>query len=281
MFLIKLISRLPLSVLYIFGDFLYFLMYYVIGYRKKTVQNNLQNAFPDKSTEEVRKIRKEFYIRFSEYIVETLKAITISKKELLKRVKFTNVPDVQSYADQKQSIIVIASHQFNWEWALLVGCVVLPFPVDAVYKRLSNKKFDELMRSTRARFGGEPIEKSKVLRQIIKTKDRLRALGIVADQSPRVNSPKYWTTFMHQETAFFLGPEQIAKAAKYPAYFFKVEREKRGYYTVELVKLAEPPYDKESHEILEKYARETEKLIISDPPGYMWSHRRWKLKKED
>lgn len=279
MFIIKLLSHLPLWLLYVVSDILFLFTYYVLGYRKKVVLKNLRNAFPDKSEKELKDISRAFYRRFTDYIVETLKGISISKEQLLKRVTFTNVPAVQPYADAGQSIVVIASHQFNWEWALQVGCIVLPFPVDAVYQKLSNEKFDELMLDSRSRFGGQPIEKSKILRAIIKTKERLRALGIVADQSPRKHSPKYWTKFLNQDTAFFLGPEQIAKLGNFPTYFFKVERPKRGNYTVELVKLAEPPYEKEGHVILERYAEETEKLILSDPAGYMWSHRRWKLSK--
>ena len=150
---------------------------------------NLANAFPEKSEEERKDMAKEFYKRFSEYIVETLKAVTISRTELLERVKYLNVPDVQHHANSGQSIIVIASHQFNWEWALLAGCLTLPFPVDAVYQKLSNQAFDRLMLRTRGRFGGSPVEKSRVLREILRSKDRLRALGIVADQSPRKNHP--------------------------------------------------------------------------------------------
>ncbi|MTI21646.1 hypothetical protein E1176_11500 [Fulvivirga sp. RKSG066] len=279
MFAIKLLSRLPLSVLYLIAEVLYLFAYYIVGYRKKVVVNNLRNSFPEKSDAELKVIEKEYYKRFTQYLVETLKGITISKEELLKHVKFVNVPDVQHHADAAQSIVVIASHQFNWEWALQVGCVVLPFPVDAVYKRLSNDKYDKLMLNARSRFGGKPIEKSRILRAIVKTKDRLRALGIVADQSPRAHAPKYWTTFLNKDTAFFLGPEQIAKIGQFPTYFFKVERQSRGKYTVELIKLSDPPYSKEGHQILDRYVEETEKLIKSDPAGYMWSHRRWKLKK--
>ena len=191
-----------------------------------------------------------------------------------------NVHEVQKYADQGQSILVVASHQFNWEWTLLAGCIELPFPVDAVYQRLRNVKYDQLMLDTRSKFGGHPIEKSKVLRTIVRTKDRLRALGIVADQSPRQKSAKYWTEFLNQETAFFLGPEQIARAASYPAYFFAVKRLKRGFYTVELKPLAAPPYAKESHELIEQYVAATEKLENEDPAGYLWSNRRSKLKKD-
>lgn len=261
------------------ADFIFLITYHIIGYRKQVVKRNIALSFPDKTNKELYRIRKEFYKRFAEYLVETIKAISISEKELLKRVKYINVPDVQKYADQGQSILVIASHQFNWEWALLAGCIELPFPVDAVYQRIKNSKYDQLMLKTRSKFGGRPIEKSKVLRTIVKTKDRLRALGIVADQSPRQNSAKYWTKFLNQETAFFLGPEQIARAANYPAYFFAVKRLRRGSYTVELQPLVTPPYAKDSHELIEQYVTATEELVHEDPAGYLWSHRRWKLKK--
>lgn len=244
------------------------------------VRKNLENSFPELSTSELRKIEKSFYNRFVEYIFETLKAVTISEKELLRRVNFVNVDDVRPLAQSNQTIVVIASHQFNWELALLAGCVVLPFPVDAVYKKLANPKMDKLMLDTRSRFKGRPIEMKRVLREMVRTKDRLRALGIVADQSPKSVSPKKWLTFMGQDTAFFLGPEQLAKLGNYPAYFFKVVRKKRGFYTVELVKLCEPPYDKDSYVVLEAYAKATEDLVHSDPAGYLWSHKRWKLKKE-
>lgn len=281
MLFLRLLSRLPMKVLYVLADVIFFIVYYTVGYRKTIVLQNLANAFPEKSHVEQVQIRKAFYKRLCEYLVETLKAISISKEELLSRVRYTNVPEVQPHADAGQSIIVIASHQFNWEWALLAGCLELPFPVDAVYQRLKNPKFDKLMLQTRGKFGGQPIEKNNVLRAILKSKDRLRALGIVADQSPRRKSPKHWTKFLNQETAFFLGPEQIARTANYPAYFFSVKRIKRGYYTVELKPLAKPPYGKDEHTLLDNYARTTEELVMKDPAGYLWTHKRWKMKREN
>ncbi|UII22742.1 lysophospholipid acyltransferase family protein [Fulvivirga ligni] len=280
MFMLKWLSRLPMWMLYALSDIMYVLVYYVLGYRKKVVYSNLRNSFPEKSNAEIKAIAKSFYKGFMDFNMETLKAFTISEKELLKRVQFTNVPEVEPQARANQSILVMASHQFNWEWALLAGCLVLPFPVDAVYQRLKNTGFNDIMLKTRGKFGGQPIDKNQILRAILKTKHRLRALGIVADQSPRRNSPKYWTEFMNQETAFYIGSEQIAQAANFPVYFFRVTKPKRGHYEVELVKLADPPYDKQSHNILEAYIKETERLIRDQPEGYLWSHKRWKLKRD-
>ena len=280
MFMLKWLSRLPMWMLYALSDIMYVLVYYVLGYRKRVVYSNLRNSFPNKSADDIKVIAKDFYKGFMDFNMETLKAFTISEKELLKRVQFTNVPEVEPQATANQSILVMASHQFNWEWALLAGCLVLPFPVDAVYQRLKNDGFNDIMLKTRGKFGGQPIDKNQILRAILKTKDRLRALGIVADQSPRRGSPKYWTQFMSQETAFYIGSEQIAKATKFPVYFFRVTKPKRGQYQVELVKLADPPYDKQSHNILEAYIKETERLIHDQPEGYLWSHKRWKLKRD-
>lgn len=281
MFFIKLLSKLPIGILYLIMDTLFMFIYHVIGYRKEVVLMNLKNSFPNKSEKEIKKIRKDFYNRFCEYMAETIKAYSITERELIKRVKFLNVPTVQQYADNKQSIILAGSHQFNWEWALLTGCLVLPFPVDAVYKRLSNKAFDQFMLDTRSKFGGQPIEKSKILRSLINSKERTKAVAIIADQTPKKGDVKYWTSFMNQETAFFTGIEQIAAALKYPVFFYRMLRVKRGYYTVELVKLAEPPYDKGGHDILEAYAKHTQQLIEDDPAGYLWAHKRWKLKNDN
>lgn len=280
MIFVKLLSRLPTGMLYFIVDILFVLVYYGIGYRKKVVIKNLTNSFPDKSPEEIKRIAKSFYNRFGEYLAETIKSISISEKEIKKRVKFINVAVVGEYAAKGQSIILAGSHQFNWEWALLTGCLVLPFPVDAVYKKLKNEKYDQLMLKTRGKFGGQPIESKNIIRSLIKSKERLKAVAIMADQSPTGKSAKYWTTFMHQDTAFFTGPEQIAGAFDYPVFFYKMLRIKRGYYTVELMKLTEPPYQKESHNILESYISQTEQLIKDDPAGYLWSHKRWKLKRE-
>lgn len=281
MILLKLLSKMPLWFLYGLTDTIYVFIYYVIGYRKKVVINNIQSSFPDKSEAEVKKIAKEFYNRFTEYMAETIKAISISDTEMCKRVKFLNVPLVQPYADKGQSIILAGTHQFNWEWALLTGCLVLPFPVDAVYQRLSNKGFDQLMLDTRSKFGGQPIHKNNIIRSLLKSKERIKAVAIMADQSPRKKAVKYWTTFMNQETAFFTGSQQIAIALKYPVFFYRMMRLKRGYYTVELVKLTDPPYEKDSNKILDLYVKHTQQLIEDDPAGYLWTHKRWKIKKEE
>ena len=280
MFILKTLSKLPLTLLYPLSSLIYFVAYHIVGYRKEVVRENLKNSFPEKSDKERRIIEKTFYKRFSDFVIEVMKALSMRENALRKRVKFINDEVFEDIKKEGKSIILLASHQFNWEWALLTGCLKLPYPVDAVYQKLSNKKFDRLMLDLRSRFGGNPIERDNALLGIMRGVKNLRAIAINADQVPhRGNKEKYWTRLLHQDTAFYTGIGQIPKMTKMPAFFLRIKCPKRGYYTVEFVPIGTPPYDKDSHIVIERYAREMERAICEEPEGWLWSHKRWKYKK--
>ena len=281
MWLLKLISRLPMWVLYGIADFIFFLAYNVVGYRKKVVMSNLKNSFPEKSQKELETIAKAFYKHLSNFAIEVLKSFTISAQEINKRIKFVNIEMVDKYYEQGQSLLVLATHQFNWEWALLAGCLQLPYPVDVIYQKLSSKKFDDLMFKTRSKFGGTPIKKGDALREIIKRSRQKRLIVINGDQTPpgRVKSDIYWADFLNQDTAFYKGPGILPLKTGMPVLFLKIDSPKRGYYEITFVPLGEPPYPKETNIILDRYIEETEKQIIEKPSYWLWSHKRWKRKK--
>lgn len=282
MFIITLLSRLPFWALYLISDFLFVISYYVVGYRKKIVRKNLRNSFPDKSIKELKRIERQFYRDLCDYGVETVKLLTISKEELMKRMVYKNPEITKPFADKGQSIILLTSHQFNWEWLLVSGCFYLPFHVDFVYQRQASKFFDQLSLDYRTRFGAHPVERSQVAREAIRRKDVLRGVAIVADQFPgQGRDKKYWTTFLHQDTAFFLGLGQLAHLTQYPAVFYGVKKIMRGYYEAEGVVVSLPPYEKDSQQIVEDYVKATEKVINQYPAGWLWSHKRWKRKREE
>ena len=275
--LLTLLSRLPLRILYPLADGLAFLANRVFRYRRQVVMDNLRKSFPDKSEAERKQIRNDFYHNLADVIVETLKAITISADELSKRVTFHNLDQIQAQYEQRQSIVLLAAHQCNWEWLLLAGCLQLPYPVDAVYLPLNDPKMDALMHRTRARFGGMPIDKNRILRELLQRREQVRATALVADQNPHKRAPCYFTEFLHQETAFFKGIEQLPKAVQYPVFFVAIRRRQRGYYDVNFIPIGYPPYEKsEALRILPVYAHETEKLIQAQPANWLWSHKRWK-----
>lgn len=282
MFFLRIISRLPLSLLYLFSDFLFLLSFHLVKYRRKIVYKNLKNAFPSKQEQEIRNIERNFYRNLCDYAVETLKLLTISEGELRKRMIYRNPELVDAYKQKGQSVIYVTSHQFNWEWLVAAGDLYLPIPVDFVYQPLSSKFFDQFSLFIRTRFGAYPIKRAEVAREIIKRKSIVRGVAIVADQFPgHGNDKRYWTTFLNQETAFFLGINQLAYMTQYPVFFAKVSHPKRGYYEIELVPISSPPYEKDNFDMIENYIKATEEVIKKDPAGWLWSHNRWKKKKSD
>jgi KDO2-lipid IV(A) lauroyltransferase len=277
MFFIRLLSRLPLSVLYIFSDFLFFVSFYIARYRRRLVQRNLRNGFPEKDKKELRGIEREFYKNLCDYAVETLKLVTISKEELSRRMVFKNPEVLENFKANNQSILFLASHQFNWEWILVSASINFPMDIDFVYQPVNNKFFDALILKIRTRFGAHPIKRAEVARELVKRKHIVRGLASVADQYPGYgHDKKYITTFLNQETAFFMGTNQLARLTQYPALYYPMRRVRRGYYEAYPVVIANPPYSKDDQSVVENYVRIVEDVVRKHPSGWLWSHNRWK-----
>jgi KDO2-lipid IV(A) lauroyltransferase len=277
MFLLRWLSRLPFPVLYTFSNFLFFVAYYVIGYRKKLVRKNLRLSFPEKSQADLVLIEKNYYHNLCDYVVETIKLVTISPEELKKRMVYKNPEVVKQFSDHNQSIFLLTSHQFNWEWLLTSGCLYLPIGVDFVYQVQKSKSFNEFSLLFRSRFGAYPIERSNVGREAIKRKEVLRGIAVMADQFPgHFHDKRYWTQFLNQKTAFYLGLGQLAYMTQYPAVYFGIKKIKRGYYEAEGFVVSQPPYERESQQIVQDYIKATERIIQQQPDGWLWSHNRWK-----
>jgi len=245
------------------------------------VFTNLRNAFPEKTETQLKAVMKQFYRNFSDFVMETVKSITISGDELSRRVTIKGADAMEKYLSTGTSVLVLSSHQFNWEWLLLASSQRLSAPLNPVYKKLNNNYFNNVMLGIRSRFGCDPLEMQETLATIKSKKDSTNVFGLIADQTPLPTADIYWSTFMNQETAFFTGTERIAYLTKFPVVFVGIEKLRRGYYQIRFEELAEPPYIKNDHSILDNYIVKTEDQIRKRPAEWLWSHRRWKLKRPE
>lgn len=277
MFFIRLLSHLPLSLLYRLSDLLFIVSFYVVRYRRGLVKKNLKRSFPEKSGEAIENIEREFYKNLCDYSVEMLKLLTISKEELTKRMIFRHPEITEGFKQQHQSILFLASHQFNWEWLLASASISFPMAIDFVYQPVSNSFFDKISLISRTRFGAYGIKRDEVAREIVRRKSILRGIATVADQYPGYgHDKKYVTTFLNQETAFFLGTNQLAVLTQYPAVYYQIKKIGRGYYEAFPLIVSMPPYEKSSNKVIENYVAMVERTIREDPSGWLWSHNRWK-----
>ncbi|MDX2189549.1 MAG: lysophospholipid acyltransferase family protein [Bacteroidota bacterium] len=276
--LIYLFAYTPTPILYLFSNGLFYIVYHAFGYRKKVVFQNLKNSFPEKSAPEINAIAIKYYHFLCDFLVETAKYMTISKKELLKRVSIENEDVLDKIFDSNRSMIVLLGHYGNWEWAAPSCSILTKFQLFVIYKRLSNKHFEKLMRNTRSRFGTKLIEMNDVGREMFKNRNIIGATIFVGDQTP-FPEQAYWTTFLNQDTPIFRGAEVLAKKFDQPVIYVTIDRPQRGKYTIKVQLITDDPKNTPEGWICEQYSRLLEKDIIHKPEIWLWSHRRWKHRK--
>ena len=279
-----LLALLPFKLLYLLSDGLYFLLRYVVRYRIKVVRRNLRNAFPEKSKKELADIEREFYHYICDYMLEEIKMLRISFEELCRRMEYDNKEEFLAMIEKYGGIVLLIPHYANFEWIIGMGAIMQPgdIPVQ-VYKPLRNKYMDEMFKHIRARFGGYNVRKHATAREVI----HLRLAGkrivvvLITDQSQNRSEAHYWTTFLNQDTVFMDGAERIAKLMSFPVFYCELQRVKRGYCKVLFDLVTETPKQTAVGEITEEFARRLEQTIRREPAYWFWSHKRWKLKRED
>lgn len=276
-----LISLLPLRILFIFSDMFYFLVYYIVGYRKKVVENNLKESFPDKSPAELKKIEKGFYHHFCDYIFETIKLLHISDKEMLRRFKFINMELLNEISEDGKPQFLMVGHFGNWEWLTSIN-LTCPKRIymAQVYRPLRNKAADKFFLKLRSRFNTFSIAKNDALREIIRLRKegKQAMVGMIADQTPSPNNIHLWVKFLNQNTPCLSGTEKIAKKIDANVLYLDIKKVSRGYYETEFKVISLNPKETKEFEITETYMRMLEETILRQPQYWLWTHKRWKHK---
>ena len=278
--IVAILSRMPFWLLRLKAEGLRLLLYYLIGYRKKVVFTNLRNAFPEKTEKEIRKIAWRYYRNISDLIMEVIKINGISEQQIRERMTIRNFDVVEKYILEGRSFIASTGHIGNWEWLGVRLSLDTRFTTFAVVKPLTDPFFDKWIISMRMKFQQTgKIDYRNVLKEMIRHKNSVNMTIIAGDQTPTASEINYWTPFLNQETAVFLGTEKIAKILDLPVIFFDTQRVKRGYYQIELKLITDKPKETADSEITEAHVRLLEEAINRNPDNWLWSHRRWKHKR--
>jgi Kdo2-lipid IVA lauroyltransferase/acyltransferase len=271
---------LPFPILYLISDFVYLIIYYVIGYRKITVRENLALALPHLSIEERLVIEKKSFRHLCDMFLEMAKTMTISKEEMNKRFVFTNLEVYKRLEDQEKSIAMMLAHYASYEWVISMNAYVT-FDAFAIYKKINNPYFDQLVRDIRSKFKANLITNKETIPVIIKNKmnNKLSIYGFASDQSPKITSAYHWQNFMGINVPVHTGAEMLAKRYDMNVIFLKVKKVKRGYYEASFEILAENAAAIPNYKITDKFLKLVEQQIYEAPEYYLWTHKRWKHRK--
>jgi KDO2-lipid IV(A) lauroyltransferase len=274
------ISILPFPIFYKLSDGVYFLVYYIIGYRKKVVRGNLAMALPHLSEKERLEIEKKSYRHLCDMFMEMIKTMTISSEEMNKRFVITNVELMKEFEQKEKSIMLLASHYASWEWLITLN-QKLGYQGVGVYKKLSNKYFDKLVRDLRSKYNTELVTTSNTIPFISRNQKEgiLSVYGLASDQSPKADRIFHWKSFMGIEVPVHTGAEMLAKKYDLNVIFAKVKKIRRGYYECTLVPISYDPTSVTDFGITDIFIQEVEKQIQEAPEYYFWTHKRWKHKR--
>ncbi|HLS30601.1 MAG TPA: lysophospholipid acyltransferase family protein [Flavobacteriaceae bacterium] len=272
------ISKLPYRVFYAVSDIAFFLVYYIVGYRKKVVEQNLTMAFPEKSKDEIHQIRKDFYHHFCDLFLEMTKSISFSEDEMVRRFVLQNPQELKRIESLQKSHIFMMGHYNSYEWVTALNLQGMKYKPYGIYKKIKNPYFDKMIRKTREKFGVEMLDKDEVIRQMIadKQNQKLCNYGMIADQAPKGGRSKYWRPFLGHRVPVFIGSEVAAKKLDLSVSYLKIEKVKRGYYQGEIISLTDKPKKLKDYQITDMYIEQLENQIKKDPQYYLWTHKRWK-----
>ncbi len=277
-----LIYAMPLRVFYFHSDLLFLVMYHLIRYRRKVVDINLENSFPEKTKKERTQIAKKYYHHLCDCFLETLYFDRISKEKVRNRVTYLNPEMATHYMDRGKQVIILMGHYNNWEcfnsWGLQTKYKSYP-----IYKKLRNAAFEKFYNHLRSRFGAQPLERALTFKQLYEdSKNGIPSVSLfIIDQTPREHDIQHWINFLNQETPVIVGPEKVASKLNGVVLFGKTKKVKRGFYEVELVLITDQAKQCPKFEITEKSNRLMESLIMENPEFWLWSHRKWKHKRSE
>jgi KDO2-lipid IV(A) lauroyltransferase len=276
------ITLFPIRILYISSDILFLFLYYFPSYRKKIVAENLRNSFPEKSAKEIALIARKFYRHLADLFIETLKLTHLSNNQLKKRMTVSNPELIEGLYDAGRDVAVVHSHYNNWEWLGVCYPLYTRYRTVSIYKPVQNSLFDRFVNNLRKRNNAGLAPMNMIVRKIIENQSKnIRTLyGFMADQTPAKALIEYYTEFLNQETPVFLGIEKIAAKYDMSVVFFNVQKVRRGYYNVTVELLFESTRDLPKYKVTEAHVKRLEEIIRQRPENWIWTHKRWKYKKQ-
>jgi len=271
------LAYLPSPILYTISNGLALLLRVVVRYRKSVVESNIEMAFPELSQKERKKITAQFYIHFSDVLLETFQLLGFRKDFLAKRIHIENSELLKKISSEGKSVLAVGGHTGNWEWLGTTLGSVSGYNVLAAYRPLANTGADRMMKKIREQEGTQLIPSHQIYRAVLKSEEPV-LVYLIADQAPHPNQA-YWTNFLGRDTPVFWGPEKIARNKEFVVVYLAMRRVKRGTYIVRLTELKDRDLIKNDGALTEWHVRELERDIRETPEAWLWSHKRWKHKR--
>jgi len=269
------VSLLPMPILYTLASVAFFVAYYVVGYRKEVVIQNVARSFPDKRYGEIRAIVKKFYTCFASYFAEIIKGISAPAAVLDRKIIFENLELIEEHIHDGRNVIACLGHCGNWEMLNF-----MPFKIRhdvyAVYRPLKSVPIDMFMVKLRSRFGLRLVPDHAIIRHVLSERGEPAVYLFLADQCPRTKEEKYKFTLLHQDTYVFSGMEKLARSGQSAVIYLHITQLSKGSYKIACIPICAQAQTTKEGDITKKYMDLLADNIREEPYGWLWTHKRWK-----
>lgn len=252
-----------------------FVVFKVIGYRKKVLWDNVSQAFPNYTIAQQNQIIKDFQRGFCDHWLETLKLLTLTESQISKRIT-GNWDVLNDYAAQHKVVHVLMGHRFNWEWFSTACHLNTTVQFAGLYLPVSNKDVDRLILKIRTRIGAQMVPASNMRPHMKQLANQSYILLFLGDQNPSNLNIATWYNFLHRPAPFLNGPEKSARINQAAVVYAGVTQVKRGYYKVQITPICEQAKDTKANEITDAYVALLQQEMQQQPHNWLWTHRRWK-----
>ncbi len=272
--LLWLISKIPFFVLYPVSSAVAFMLHHILGYRRNIVMGNLAIAFPEKSQAERKRIAGQFYRNLTDTFIESIKMLSMSKEDFLKRCP-SDFSVIDELIRKGKSVQLMMGHQMNWEYANWVLALNLQTTFIGIYQPIGNRAIDRIFIRLRGRFGTKLISTREFKDKAHHLFNQQYAIGLGADQNTHPGKG-VWQYFFSKPTPFIEGPEKNAIRKNMAVVFVFIQKTRRGSYRFCTDYAIIDAGQTAPGELTRMYRDALEKIIRQQPPNYLWSHRRWR-----
>lgn len=271
----QLLSLLPFAFFHALGSLAAFILHRVVKYRLTIIEQNIRQAFPTITQQELDRVIKSFYRNFADTFTESIKMLTLSTSAIKKHCT-SDLTIVRELLEKGKSVQLMAAHQFNWEYVNQVIPPALPAPYYFIFRTIQSPAFNQLFLFLRSKQGGHAVSAEEFLGKRDEIFSQPAAMILGADQNPSRPATARWMNFFGKPTPFHAGPAKGAIAHNAAMVMLNLKRKKRGYYHLECKLITDNAANFTIDELTWLYKKETEKVIQEDPTNYLWSHRRWR-----
>jgi len=241
---------------------------------KKIIYLNIQRAFPNIGTENVKKISKLMWNNYGRVFAEYIFIKDFRNGKLSKKIEIDGQEIVDEIKKSNKQVIFISGHFSNFE-LMAMYLEKTGINLSAIYRPLNNIFLNKIMVNIRKKYICQNQIKKGIggLKELIALKKKNYSTALMIDQ--RV-SEGILSNFFNEKALTTTIPAQLVKKLDIDIVPVHIERVRDLNFKIKIYKPLLFSKEDTIQNITDDLNKFLEKMIMKKPEQWIWSHNRWK-----